>query len=37
MALSNIFVKMFCLKRFYKKNILGYYINSRVSNYGRGL
>ena len=36
MALSNIFVKVFCIKEFYKKNLLDYCINSRVCNYGRG-
>ena len=34
MALSNIFVKVFCIKGFYKI-ILGYCINSRVCNYGK--
>ena len=38
MALSNIFVKVFCIKGFYKKNknLLDYCINSRVCNYGKG-
>ena len=33
MALSNIFVKVFCIKEFYKKIILDYCINSRLCNY----
>ena len=35
MSLSNIFVKVFCIKEFYK-NSLDYCINSWVCNYGRG-
>ena len=35
-ALSNIFVKVFCIKEFYKKIIFDYYLSSRVCNYGRG-
>ena len=34
MALSNIFVKVFCIKGFYKI-LLDYCINSRVCNYGK--
>ena len=34
-ALSNIFVKVFCIKGFYKKILLDYCINSRVCNYGK--
>ena len=36
MALSIIFVKVFCIKGVYKKILLDYCVNSRVCNYGRG-
>ena len=35
MALSNIFVKVFCIKGFYKKILLDYCINRRACNYGK--
>ena len=35
MGLSNIFVKVFCIKGFLKKILLDYCINSWVCNYGK--